>query len=306
MHVTTDNSLFKAAQCFLIWLGVKWRKFGIFISSMLAYLPGGIPPCSDFYQISKSGSQNAIGLPKLTLTRPWRTGNGTAEYLKVLAVGQTSVHSWSTGIDFSRGGISCNKLQTNVKSQRYDGGWRPYRQFSWLPSLKFIWVEIMTRNDQHGKLRIYNEKHKFINIRNLTNQEKRGCVSVPRYWMNRLVFFSSKYSIQCTAGNTFQFPLNYLCSISFFYFEWPVHIQHIILTVVNTKCVVKIKWYLFCFLLHFIYPAGMWRPLFTKASFDKFMHMGEFLTAEVYVYWRLTIICPGRNRFKSRFWFLDP
>ena len=70
-----------AAQCFLICGGVKWKKLGIFISSVFAYLTGGRPLFSDGF-----------------FMKPCRIGSGIAFALKPLAVGQTLVQSWSTDI----------------------------------------------------------------------------------------------------------------------------------------------------------------------------------------------------------------
>ncbi len=76
-----DNLRFIAAQCFFIWLGVKWKKFGIFINSALAYFSTGKP----LFSLSDA-------------TYPWVIGNGTTLCLNVVAVGQTFVQSWSVDI----------------------------------------------------------------------------------------------------------------------------------------------------------------------------------------------------------------
>jgi hypothetical protein len=61
--------------------GVRWRKLGIFINSMLAYFPGVTWP--------------------LRWAKPWRTGSGTAAGWKVRWAGHTDIQSWSGFINFS-------------------------------------------------------------------------------------------------------------------------------------------------------------------------------------------------------------
>ena len=83
MYLIYIKILLRASQCLLMAGGVRWRKFGIFISSALANLPGGVFP---------------------GLTKPWCRGRGTLAGWKDLATGHTEGQSWSTGILWLLGG----------------------------------------------------------------------------------------------------------------------------------------------------------------------------------------------------------
>lgn len=77
------QNCFNASQCLCIAGGVRCKKFGIFISSALAYLLGGAMSFSWY---------------------PWRNGRGTEAGWKVRAPGHTDGQSWSIGISFDLGG----------------------------------------------------------------------------------------------------------------------------------------------------------------------------------------------------------
>ena len=82
------QNFFKASHCLLITGGVKCKKFGIFMSSAFANLPGGA---------------------LFSGTHPWRIGRGTVAGWKLRGPGQTAPQSWSIAICWVRGGGTSTK-----------------------------------------------------------------------------------------------------------------------------------------------------------------------------------------------------